>query len=120
MKRLVLGLLVLASSAHAFPPDWHVAGRYDEMRGEPIVKTYLLGAGKAYVVANAALEVAGRPKLYCQPPDLVLTAADYVEIFEKSLEKFRARPEARPLLATTEDEIVLYYGLLDAFPCRRE
>lgn len=120
MKYLLFGLLIFTSSVQAYPPDWRFAGRYNEMRGEPIVKTYLFGAGEAYLVANAALEVAGRQKFYCQPATLKLTAEDYVEIFEKSLDKFRAKPEALALLDTTEDGMVLFYGLLDTFPCPRE
>jgi hypothetical protein len=120
MKYLLLSLLIFASSAYAYPPDWNYAGKYSEMRGEPIVKLYLLGAGRAYLVANSALEVAGRQKLYCQPSTLALSAEDYVEIFEKSLEKFRAKTEARATLENTEDEMVLFYGLVDTFPCPKK
>lgn len=120
MKYLLFGLLVFTSSVHAFPPDWHLAGRYNEMRGEPFVKLYLLGAGRAFLVANAALENAGRPKLYCQPSTLALSGEDYIDIFEKSLQKFREKIKVRSILDTTSDEMVLFYGLRDTFPCQRE
>ena len=125
-RALLCGSPLFASPARALDPPWKSAGRYDAVRGEEAVGTYLLGAGNAFLVANAALEVAGRPKLYCQPASLALAAADYVEIFEQSLARFREKSleklsekEAQRLLDSTSDEIVLFYGLRDRFPCPR-
>ena len=114
---LGLGVLMLAvcpgANAVDLPQDWNLARNYADVKrlgGTDTVMTYLMGAGNAYLTANANLGLRNQPQLYCQPPTLTLNALNYLEIFEKELAKNEAAVHY-------PDEMVLLSGLQRTFPC---
>jgi hypothetical protein len=116
-----LAVIVLAvclcprANAVELGADWNLARNYTVAKrtgGTPTVAIYLMGAGNAYIVANASAAAANRPQMYCQPQALNLNALNYLEIFEKELA--RSQPEE---VLNYGDEMVLLFGLIRAFPC---
>ena len=96
-----LGLLMVAlfpvARAVELGQGWNMARNYanvKRMGGAATVGTYLMGAGNAYLVANASATAMHQPLLYCQPPALEMNALNYLEIFEKELS---IRPSAETL-----------------------
>ena len=96
---IALGAVLLApcpgASAADLTVDWNLARNYSSVKrmvgGRENVAMYLMGAGSAYMLANANAVGRNQPQLYCQPPTLVLNALNYLDIFEKELE--RGQPE---------------------------
>jgi hypothetical protein len=112
----LLGMAASAASAADLGPDWNLARNYasvKRMGGTETVLMYLMGAGNAYIVANASARTKNQPQLYCQPSDLTLNALNYLDIFEKELA--RDLPDA---VRNYGDEGVLLFGLQRTFPCK--
>jgi len=114
-----LGLLILAvcprAGAIELGAGWNVARNYSNVKrmgGSPTVATYLMGAGNAYLVANASAALMNRPQLYCQPQTLTLNSLNYLDIFEKEL----AMSQTEDAL-NYGDEMILLFGLQRTFPC---
>lgn len=61
--------------------------------------------------ANAALEVYGRPKLYCEPGKVALTDDQMIDILRRAVQSHRVDTGSR--LAPT-----LLLAFQEAFPCR--
>src|SRR5580692_11778371 len=111
---IAFGVLLLAAcpgaNAADLGADWNLARNYSNVKqmgdGRATVMMYLMGAGNAYLMANAIAATRNQPQLYCQPPGLTLNALNYLDIFEKELA--RGLPEA---VLDYGDEGVLLFGL---------
>jgi hypothetical protein len=126
MKRTILLALLLAcgtaraASAPDLPPDWNTVRHYAEMRRygaerELLIATYLAGAGSAFVTANAQLKLTIQPGLFCPPDGLVLSALNFVGIFDAELARWGPKPP--DTIQDTSDAIVLLAALQRTFPC---
>ena len=115
MRVLLVASLLFACSAHALPPNWNTVGQYSQVRDDERVKIYLAAAGGAYVAANAALEVRGKAKLFCQPGSLTMNPENYISIFERYLGEnhFTDGKSLTPIPIET----VLLHALQSTFPC---
>ena len=119
--RIALGVLLLAVCPAGYAADlmvdWNLARNYSRVKrmvgGRENVATYLMGVGSAFMLANANATLKNQPLLYCQTPTLTLNALNYLDIFEKELE--RGPPES---VLNYGDEMVLLLGLQRTFPCR--
>jgi hypothetical protein len=78
-----------------------------------LVQTYVMGAGEAYMAANAASLVEHRQLLYCQPENLVLSEDNYVNILQDEITRWRDR---------SSDDLAIILSLLAGleytFPCK--
>jgi hypothetical protein len=118
-RTIGLGVLMLVgctgANAMELPQDWNLARNYanvKRMGGAPTVGMYLMGAGGAYLVANANAQMVNRPPLYCQPASLTLNGLNYLDIFEKELARSRSDDALN-----YGDEMILLFGLRRMFPC---
>lgn len=93
---------------------------FDTQRREPATSTvgkllslYLLGVGEGFKWANASLIQRKESPLFCAPPILGLTAANYLIVIDRELE-LRRDSYARTDIPI---EFILLYGLQQQLPC---
>lgn len=78
------------------------------------VELYINGVGQGYLWSNTALKQRGQPPLYCPPGDLALNGKNHLDIINSQIAKFKEyRTKKIPV------ELILYYGLIDSFPCSK-
>ena len=91
-------------------------------RDNTFLMNVISGAGRAYLMANANLDLLRRPKLYCQPGKFSLDARNYADIAVKRYEQDRLIFNASPLAQQSPLDLlvmILLEGLQDTFPCKQ-
>jgi hypothetical protein len=85
--------------------------QYQEMGKAPEwFEMYLAGLGQGLSWANVSLKTSGQNQIYCPPPKLSLTSANYIKIMD---DEIKAR-ESKPDLML---EPMMLFGLRRTFPC---
>jgi hypothetical protein len=88
---------------------------YQRLRNSEPFKLYISGVGSGLAWANFYLRQEHRDSLYCQPPDLVLQQANYLQILDSAVEHV---PAGTP--PETRLENLLLSSLVTMFPCNSQ
>ena len=110
LKVLVLLTLVLLTAHTAFTQTT-VSG-YDQLRNSEGFKLYIFGVGSGLAWANSYLRQEHRDLLYCQPEELLLGQANYLQILDSAMQHL---PPGTP--PETRLEKLLLSSLAAMFPC---
>jgi hypothetical protein len=78
-----------------------------------LAQMYVMGAGEAYMAANAALLVEHKQLLYCQLGNLGLSADNYVNILQDEIPRWGDRSSDDLAMV-----LILLAGLEYTFPCK--
>ena len=89
--------------------------QYEEMKKSDWAKTYVFGVGQGFLWANAEQANKNAPPFYCQSPKVALTADNYLQILNDSIEKRRASSKYDKGFPI---EGLLMMALQEAFPCK--
>lgn len=107
---LTASLLTLSTGTSAMTVAEYTAAKDNEQTW-PIAKIHLNGVGMGASLAAAALIDQGRPPLFCQPKEIVLTDKDYIKLIDTLIAKNEMPDD-------TQTEMVLLLALITAFPCQ--
>jgi hypothetical protein len=111
-RLLALGLAMLSTIGHAEPTANEVLKNIKGDNGLSTFYTaYITGNLNGLGWANADLGNAGRPRLYCEPEKLGITADQSVRIL-------RDRVEEDPKLGTLPAGFAMLLALQRTFPCK--
>lgn len=113
---LVVGFAVLFSYIFASNCNAEImSGSYEKLKGTEELQIYISGVGSGLESANVYLIINNRAELYCVPNKLSLSANNYLDILDKSMNENRGKLEKQecPL------KLVLLFGLVKTFPCEK-
>jgi len=114
MSKLIRGMLLSVAPLMIPAPASAEASVADALQryrlGDPAMFAFLAGNLNGLVWANAELQSAGHPKLFCVPADVDFSVQRAVEATTKHL-KDTTGDEARPIGS------VMLQSLKEAFPC---
>lgn len=75
-----------------------------------LTKIYIAGVGQGYSWSTTIAEEKWRKTFYCPPSKIALNGDNYLAILDKAIEQGDYE-SSYPV------ELILYWGLVDAFPC---
>lgn len=109
MHRLLGAVFVVMAASHVY-------GAVTVQEFEKVVETetfqaHIAGVAEGFQLANVILDTRKEQRLYCNPDNLVLHPANYIDIMRRGIKKNAVKPD-------TLVEIVLLYGLAETFPCQ--
>lgn len=87
---------------------------FEEKNKSQSTDTYILGFASGLSAANNALVQNKIPPLFCLPPFLKLTAADYKEIIALGIKDL---PANRPNREATDIDGIMLKKLIQLYPC---
>lgn len=105
----IILMLILSNSAIAMDVQ-----SYEKLKNSSIdiLKVYINGVGYGYSWINSILESQERPPLYCPPRKIALNVENYLAVIDDEIKK-----ASQPLPPDTPIELILYFGLVESFPC---
>ena len=96
---------------------------YTEAKANPgmaeILSSHIKGLGEGFGWANADLELAGRPPLFCAPRNLALAAENYFDIIERKIAAAKSK-YTQEKVEKLYIPMLLLHGLEETFPCNAD
>jgi hypothetical protein len=112
MIRSGLAGALLLLSATAARSEMSAKEAIQQVQAGDVSPVYFLsGLGTGFSWANTALQLDNKPRLYCVPAKIALTA-------DQEFDVLRRYVEGNPAFADKPVGAVLLFALRDAFPCR--
>ena len=82
-----------------------------------ILEYYIAGLGNGYLWSNIMLDQKGRDKHYCQPEKLTINLQNYLSILDKQIDEISILDIPKEIEPSIE--FLLYKGLVELFPCKK-
>jgi hypothetical protein len=102
--------LVIANNSFALDYKTYREGM-ESIENRNMTIVYIAGVGNGIFWSNILLENVGNHKFYCQPEDLTLNGDHYVSILDNFIIDKKMKDD-------TPVDMVLFYALVDKFPCK--
>jgi len=85
---------------------------YKNIKNKQYFKDYIGAVGIGYGWSNTFNKGIHQTELYCSPSNLALETSNYLSILRKEIEKESYKEDA-------SIEMILMFGLIKTFPCKK-